>query len=287
MGALVFSGKELAARVRQEVKEEVEALKAQGIQPYLAVILVGDDPASQVYVRNKERSAKKVGIESHTYRLPAETSQQELLALLQKLNADPKVHGILVQLPLPDHINERDIILSINPIKDVDGFHPENLGRLVAGYPRYLPCTPRGVMRILHEAGVNLKGQEAVVVGRSVIVGKPMGLMLLAEHATVTTVHSRTRDLAFHTRRADVLVVAAGRAGLIKGDMVKEGAVVIDVGVNRMPDGSLKGDVEFDEVVEKASVITPVPGGVGPMTVAMLMKNTVEAAKLQTLNREA
>ncbi len=287
MGALVFSGKELAARVRQEVKEEVEALKARGIQPYLAVILVGDDPASQVYVRNKERSAKKVGIESHTYRLPAETSQQELLALLQKLNTDPKVHGILVQLPLPDHINERDIILSINPIKDVDGFHPENLGRLVAGYPRYLPCTPRGVMRILYEAGVDLKGKEAVVVGRSVIVGKPMGLMLLAEHATVTTVHSRTRDLAFHTRRADVLVVAAGRAGLIKGDMVKEGAVVIDVGVNRMPDGSLKGDVEFDEVVEKASVITPVPGGVGPMTVAMLMKNTVEAAKLQTLNREA
>ncbi len=279
--ANLIDGRAIAKKVRAEVREEVAHLQAQGLTPHLVVLLVGDDPASQIYVRNKARAAEKVGIRSTTYHLPADTPEPALLEFIQDLNTQDDVHGILVQLPLPPHLDSQRILEAIDPQKDVDGLHPENLGRLLAGHPRFLPCTPQGILRMLQEISYNLEGKEAVVVGRSTIVGKPMALLLLQHHATVTMVHSRTRDLAAHTKRADILVVAAGRASLIRGEMVKAGAVVIDVGINRMPDGTLRGDVAFEEVSERAAWITPVPGGVGPMTVAMLLKNTVQAAKLQ------
>lgn len=279
MSAKIIDGKAIAKKVRAEVKEEVEKLKKEGIEPFLAVILIGDDPASQVYVRNKEKAAEKVGIKSVTHRLPADIEEKEVRKLIENLNNDPKVHGILIQLPLPKHLPERELLELVDPRKDADGFHPYNMGRLLIGAPTQLPCTPNGIIRLLDEEGIEIKGKDAVVVGRSVIVGKPLGLLLLSRHATVTTCHTKTADLAAHTRRADILIVAAGRPRVVTADMVKEGAVVIDVGVNRLEDGSLCGDVDFEAVKEKASYITPVPGGVGPMTVAMLLKNTVEIAK--------
>lgn len=277
--ANILDGKKIAAEVREEVKREVEELKARGITPGLAVILVGDDPASQVYVRNKHRACEEVGIYSEVHRLAASTTQEELLKLIDQLNHDSRIHGILVQLPLPDHIDEKKVIDSIALDKDVDGFSPSNVGNLVIGDKCFYPCTPHGCMVLLDRAGIDPKGKKAVVVGRSNIVGKPMAMMLLARHATVTICHSRTADLAAECRQADILVAAVGKPELITGDMVKEGAVVIDVGINRLPDGRLVGDVHFESVSQKASWITPVPGGVGPMTIAMLLKNTVEAAR--------
>ncbi len=279
MPANLLDGKAVAKKVREEVMEEVEKLKSRGIVPSLHVLLIGENPASQIYVRNKEKAAKRVGIESVTYRLPKDISKEEVLSLVEKLNRDSKVHGILIQLPLPDHLPTNQILEAVDPKKDADGFHPFNLGLLLSGNATVLPCTPKGIMRLIDETGIDPKGKEAVVIGRSVIVGKPTALLLLQRHATVTICHSQTTDLSFHTRRADILVVAAGKPHLVKGDMIKEGAVVIDVGINRQPDGSLTGDVVFEEAMERASWVTPVPGGVGPMTVAMLLKNTVTLAK--------
>ena len=276
----LISGKALAKKVRRELKQEVTKLREHhGVQPCLAVVLVGEDPASAIYVRNKARACRKVGIEARDHKLPASTGQDELLALVQQLNEDTAVHGILVQLPLPAGVDEQAVLEAIDPQKDVDGFHPVNLGRLMAGDPRFVPCTPLGIMRILDEAGTTLQGAEAVVVGRSNIVGKPMAQLLLARHCTVTICHSRTRDLAAVVRRADIVVAAVGVAQLIKGDWIKEGATVIDVGINRVDD-KLVGDVEFAGAASRAAAITPVPGGVGPMTIAMLLCNTVQAARM-------
>ena len=284
----IISGKAVAAEVREGLKAEVEALvKDTGIRPGLSVILVGDDPASQVYVRNKKKACEKAGINSVEHRLPADTIEVELLKLIGELNVDSSVHGILVQLPLPDGLNEDKVLEAIDPSKDVDGFHPYNMGRLVTGKPVFEPCTPLGIMRLLESTGVDLKGKEAVIVGRSNIVGKPMTFMLLREHATVTICHSRTKDLAEKVRGADIVVAAVGIAEMVKGDWIKEGAVVIDVGINRVADGSLVGDVEFDAASERASYITPVPGGVGPMTIAMLLSNTVRSAKLSASGEKA
>lgn len=274
-----IDGKALAQRVRAEVAQRVEKLKTQGITPGLTVVLVGEDPASQVYVRNKALACEKAGMKSDVIRLPATTSQAELLALIDQLNQDPTVHGILVQLPLPDSLDEHAVIEAIAATKDVDGFHISNAGLLLTGKPLFRPCTPYGVMKMLEDEQVNLRGAEAVVIGASNIVGKPMALMLQAEGATVTICNSKTKDLAAHTRRADVLVVAVGRPKMITGDMVKPGAVVIDVGINRLESGKLVGDVDYDSVAQVASAVTPVPGGVGPMTIAMLLVNTVEAAE--------
>jgi len=283
MTANIIDGAALAGRIRAQIAQRAQALTARGTRPGLAVVLVGDDPASAVYVRNKVKDCEEAGIHSVLDRLPAETSEQALLARIDQLNRDPAIHGILVQLPLPAHLDERLVIESIAPDKDVDGFHVSNAGALMTGSPRFLPCTPYGVMKMLEEAGVKLGGAEAVVVGRSNIVGKPQAMLLLAQDATVTICHSRTKDLAAHTRRADVLIAAVGRARMITGDMVKPGAVVIDVGMNRIPDGpnagKLCGDVDFDSVSQVAGAITPVPGGVGPMTRAMLLVNTMEAAE--------
>lgn len=276
---MLLDGKTLAQQVRAELKAEVAALAAQGVVPSLAVILVGEDPASQVYVRNKIAACAEVGIASRAFRFPSDCAPVELFAAIDALNADPAVHGILVQLPLPPQFDETAVIERIAIAKDVDGFHAENLGRLWQGREGFVPCTPAGVMRLLAHAGIALAGQEAVVVGRSNIVGKPMAALLLAAGATVTIAHSKTRDLAAVTRRADVLVVAVGRPGLITGEMVKPGAVVVDVGINRLPDGRLVGDVDFASVEPVAGAITPVPGGVGPMTIAMLLANTVTAAR--------
>lgn len=274
-----IDGKALAQRVRAEVAQRVEKLKTQGITPGLTVVLVGEDPASQVYVRNKALACEKAGMKSDVIRLPATTSQAELLALIDQLNQDPTVHGILVQLPLPNSLDEHAVIEAIAATKDVDGFHISNAGLLLTGKPLFRPCTPYGVMKMLEDEQVNLRGAEAVVIGASNIVGKPMALMLQAEGATVTICNSKTKDLAAHTRRADVLVVAVGRPKMITGDMVKPGAVVIDVGINRLESGKLVGDVDYDSVAQVASAVTPVPGGVGPMTIAMLLVNTVEAAE--------
>jgi methylenetetrahydrofolate dehydrogenase (NADP+)/methenyltetrahydrofolate cyclohydrolase len=257
----------------------VRRLADRGLTTGLAVVLVGDDPASAVYVRNKVKDCQEVGIVSTLDRLPADTTEAALLARIGQLNADPNVHGILVQLPLPRHIDSHRVIEAISPHKDADGFHVSNVGMLVTGQPLFRPCTPYGVMKMLEHAGAHLDGAEAVVIGRSNIVGKPQALMLLAEGATVTVCHSRTRDLAAHTRRADIVVAAVGRIGLVTADMVKPGAIVIDVGMNRGADGKLCGDVDFDAVREVAGAITPVPGGVGPMTRAMLLVNTIEAAE--------
>ena len=276
----IIDGNKIAQDIRNEVRISTLELKQKGIVPGLAVILVGDDPASKIYVGKKAQDCAEVGFLSREYKLPEATSEEKLLSLIDDLNKDKLIHGILVQLPVPKHIRTDKIIESIDPRKDVDGFHPYNVGRLVAGNPSHLSCTPYGIMELFDRSGIELSGKEAVVVGRSNIVGKPMALMLLARNATVTICHTRTRDLAAVTRRADILVAAAGRAQMIKGDMVKEGVVVIDVGTNRLDNGKLTGDVDFPAVSLKASYITPVPGGVGPMTRAMLMKNTLNAAKM-------
>lgn len=281
MSAQILDGKALAAEIRSEVKIQVAALAEKGVCTALAVILVGDDSASQVYVRNKIKACADTGIRSLEFRMPAETTQQELLAKIAELNADDSVDGILVQLPLPEQINADAVISAIDPSKDVDGFHVANAGALVTGKQGFVPCTPFGVMRLIKKSGVDPRGKSAVIVGRSNIVGKPMALLLLAANATVTVAHSRTPDLSAVTRNADILVAAVGRAKLIKADMVKPGAVVIDVGMNRDETGKLCGDVDFAEVKEIAGSITPVPGGVGPMTIAMLMQNTVLAAQMR------
>ena len=279
--AIVIDGKALAAKVKGEVGAEVSAMTAR---PGLAVILVGDDPASRVYVNGKKRDCAECGIYSEEYALPAETSRRELLDLIGELNGRADIDGILVQLPLPRPEDEREVLLAIRPDKDVDGFHPENVGRLVTGEPGFRPCTPAGVMRMLDEYGIDPEGRHCVVLGRSNIVGKPQALMMLARSATVTVCHSRTPDLARYCREADILVSAVGRTGLVTGDMVKEGAVVIDVAMNRNADGRLCGDVDYEAAARKASHITPVPGGVGPMTRAMLMVNTLQAARLHGKN---
>lgn len=281
MSAQILDGKSLAAEIRSEVKTQVAALAEKGVSTALAVILVGDDSASQVYVRNKIKACADTGIRSLEFRMPAETTQQQLLAKIAELNADEGVDGILVQLPLPKQINADAVISAIDPVKDVDGFHVANAGALVTGKQGFVPCTPFGVMRLIEKSGVNPRGKSAVIIGRSNIVGKPMALLLLAADATVTVAHSRTPDLSAVTRNADILVAAVGRAKLIKADMVKPGAVVIDVGMNRDENGKLCGDVDFAEVKEIAGSITPVPGGVGPMTIAMLMQNTVLAAQMR------
>ena len=277
MSAKLISGKELAAELSESQARRAQTLRDRGIVPTLAVILAGEDPASAVYVRNKERSCEKVGIASRVIRLPETVEKAELLAQIDALNADPAVHGILVQLPLPRHLNEAAVLARVDPAKDVDGFHVRNAGLLLQGHPAVSPCTPKGILHMLKSAGVPLDGAHAVVVGRSNIVGKPLALLLLAENCTVTVCHSHTRNLAEITRQADILAVAVGRPGFITGDMIKPGAAVIDVGINRV-DGKLRGDVDFDSAMETAGFLTPVPGGVGPMTVAMLMENTLEAA---------
>src|SRR5512143_2371261 len=279
MSAKLIDGKAIAASVRAAVKEGVAAFTARtGVRPGLTVVLVGDDPASQVYVRNKGKAASEAGFLSRQIDLPAVTKESELLDLVAHLNADDTVHGILVQLPLPDQIDESKVIEAIDPAKDVDGFHPVNAGRLFTGGTSFLPCTPYGILTMLDHEKVELKGKHAVVVGRSNIVGKPVAILLLARHATVTICHSRTKDLPGVVRSADVVVAAVGRAEMIRGSWIKPGAVVIDVGINRLPDGKLVGDVAFGEAREVAGRITPVPGGVGPMTIAMLLHNTLEAA---------
>lgn len=278
MTAQIIDGKSIALQVRQGLQPRVDALKARGITPGLTVVVVGDDPASAIYVRNKERASQKLGMNGTVMRLPEQTTQEELLEVVRKLNADESIHGILVQLPLPSHIDEHAILRAIDPDKDVDGFHAMNAGRLLNGEKGFVACTPKGVMRLLETTGVDLNGKNAVVVGRSNIVGKPMALLLLQKNCTVTIAHSRTRDLAAVTRNADILVVAVGRAGMITGEMIKPGAVVMDVGINRI-DGKVVGDVDFEGASQVASYITPVPGGVGAMTIAMLMENTVEAAE--------
>ena len=281
MSATIISGKQVSLELRQKLKEEAEIFaRESGITPGLAVIIVGEDPASTVYVRNKHRACLELGYYSEVHELPESTSEAELLALIDTLNAKEEIHGILVQLPLPKQINEESVIRAIRPEKDVDAFHPENVGRILLGNYRFLPCTPAGVMELLASAGVDPKGKECVVVGRSNIVVKPQALLLLEKNGTVTICHSRTANLAEHTRRADILVVAVGRAGFVTGDMIKPGAVVIDVGINRTAEGKLVGDVEFEGASQVASAITPVPGGVGPMTITMLMQNTLEAARL-------
>jgi methylenetetrahydrofolate dehydrogenase (NADP+) / methenyltetrahydrofolate cyclohydrolase len=280
--ARIIDGKALAARIRIKLKQKIEALRLEkNIQPGLAVILVGADPASAVYVRNKIKACEEVGIVSFHETYDAGLTEAALLAKVDELNAAHNVHGILVQLPLPSHINPQKVIEAIDPNKDVDGFHPSNVGLLAIGRPRFIPCTPFGVMKMLEDEQVSLRGVTACVVGASNIVGKPMALLLQAAGATVTICNSKTQDLAFHARHADVLVVATGRAKMITGDMVKPGAVVIDVGINRLPDGSLCGDVDFESVKSVASAITPVPGGVGPMTIAMLLANCLASAKAQ------
>ena len=277
--AELIDGKLVSAKVRGSIAEKVLEFKEKnGFAPGLAVVLVGNNPASHVYVRNKHKACLEAGITSFQIELPEETTEEELLAEIDRLNADPAVHGILVQLPLPSHISEEKVINSISPEKDVDAFHPENVGRIMIGNYSFLPCTPAGVIELLDYYGVEISGKRCVVVGRSNIVGKPMALLLLERHGTVTVCHSRTRDLASITRDADILVVAIGKPRFLTADMVKEGAVVIDVGINRLPEGGLVGDVDFDGVKERASLITPVPGGVGPMTIAMLLKNTLSVA---------
>jgi len=276
----IIDGKAVAKEVQKQIKEEVEGLERRwGLVPGLAVVLVGDDPASHIYVRNKEKACKEVGIKSSEHLLPATISEKELLALVQQLNKDKSVHGILVQLPLPPHIRAEKVLETVSPYKDIDGFHPINQGRLMLGGDGFRPCTPMGIMRLLAAVGCDPKGKNAVVVGRSNIVGKPVALMLLEKHATVTICHSRTASLRDEVGRADILVVAIGKAGLVRGEWIKPGAVVIDVGVNRLPSGKLSGDVEFDTAKNRASAITPVPGGVGPMTICMLLYNTLKAAK--------
>ena len=278
--AILMDGKQTSQRVRNEISEAVAARKAAGLPvPGLAVILVGEDPASQVYVRNKQKACEEVGFYSEAYELPETTTQEELEALVDRLNEDDKIHGILVQLPLPKHLDETRVLLKIRPEKDVDAFHPVNVGKIMTGNYDFVPCTPAGVMELIKESGIDVTGKECVVVGRSNIVGKPMSMLLLHKNGTVTICHSRTKDLKNICNKADILVSAIGKAKFITEDMVKEGAVVIDVGINRNEEGKLCGDVDFDNVVNKVSAITPVPGGVGPLTITMLLNNTLEAFK--------
>lgn len=277
--AHLIDGKSISALIKDELKVEVDGLHAQGKDACLAVIQVGEDPASTVYVRNKKRACEYIGIKSQSYELPEETTEDELVALVKKLNKDDEVNGILVQLPLPEHICEENVLLTISPEKDVDGFHPETVGKMCIGTKGYLPCTPAGVIQLLKRSGINIEGKECVVIGRSNIVGKPMALLLLRENGTVTIAHSRTKDLKEITRRADILVVAVGKPKYITKDYVKEGAVVIDVGIHRDENNKLCGDVDFADVVDHVSAITPVPGGVGPMTIAMIMNNCVETVR--------
>ena len=279
MSAVRMDGKMVSAKVRGSILEEVNGLKEKGVRPGLAVIIVGEDPASKVYVRNKERACEECGFYSEKYALPEETTQEELLGLIDELNHNPHIDGILCQLPVPKHIDEQAIIDAISPEKDVDAFHPINVGKIMVGNFDFLPCTPAGVMQLLEEYSIDPNGKNCVVIGRSNIVGKPMAMLLLHKNGTVTICHSRTKNLKEFCAQADILVAAVGKADFVTADMVKEGAVVIDVGMNRK-DGKLCGDVAFDEVNEKASYLTPVPGGVGPMTITMLMKNTLKAAKL-------
>lgn len=277
--AHLIDGKAISALIKDELKVEVEGLHAQGRDACLAVIQVGEDSASTVYVRNKKRACEYIGIKSQSYELPEETTEDELIALVKKLNKDDGVNGILVQLPLPEHICEENVLLTISPEKDVDGFHPETVGKMCIGTKGYLPCTPAGIIQLLKRSGISIEGKECVVIGRSNIVGKPMALLLLRENGTVTIAHSRTKDLKEITRRADILVVAVGKPKYITKDYVKEGAVVIDVGIHRDENNKLCGDVDFADVVDHVSAITPVPGGVGPMTIAMLMNNCVETVR--------
>ena len=288
MSATIIDGKLISSQIKEELAQEVAELKAQGITPGLAVVIVGEDPASQVYVGQKEKACVALGVYSEKHTLPADISQDKLINLVRDLNNNPKINGILVQLPLPKHLDETEVLYEISPEKDVDGFHPVSVGKLVIGEAAFLPCTPHGIQELLVRSGVEVAGKDVVIVGRSNIVGKPMAMILVQKkegaNATVTICHTGTKDMTAHTKRADILIVAAGRPKTVTGDMVKDGAVVIDVGVNRTDQG-LVGDVDFDSVKEKASAITPVPGGVGPMTIAMLMMNTVEAAKRQASGR--
>jgi methylenetetrahydrofolate dehydrogenase (NADP+) / methenyltetrahydrofolate cyclohydrolase len=278
--AQIIDGKVLAQTIREGIAEEVRLLeKDTGIKPGLAAVLVGDDPASAVYVRNKRIACEKAGLYPQEHLLPASTTQDALLKLIHQLNVDSRIHGILVQLPLPPGIDSQAILQAVSPEKDVDGFHPVNVGRLVAGDPVFIPCTPKGVIQMIDSTGQDIAGKRAVVIGRSNIVGKPVAMLLLHRHATVTICHSRTKDLSGVAREADILIAAIGKPLFVIPDMVKEGAVVIDVGINRLADGKLVGDVDFDRVKERAGWITPVPGGVGPMTIAMLLQNTLESAK--------
>ncbi len=279
MSARMIDGKELARKMREALRAKVETMKEAGNLPGLAVIIVGEDPASRVYVRNKEKASIDAGIHSEVISFPADATEAEVLAKIHELNRDEDIHGILVQLPLPKHFDSRKVLDEIAEEKDVDGFHPGNVGALFLGQPKLQPCTPHGVMKMLEAENVQIRGKHAVIVGASNIVGKPMAIMLLHKGATVTICNSKTPDLGHHTRDADILVVAVGRAGIVTGDMVKEGAVVIDVGMNRLENGKLAGDVDYEGASQKASLITPVPGGVGPMTIAMLLENTVEAAE--------
>ncbi|MBO4983196.1 MAG: bifunctional methylenetetrahydrofolate dehydrogenase/methenyltetrahydrofolate cyclohydrolase FolD [Clostridia bacterium] len=282
--AQIISGKEVSQKVREKIKKETQELfEKTGKKPGLAVVIVGEDPASQVYVRNKAKGCEEVGFYSEVYRLSEETTMDELLALIEKLNNDNNIHGILCQLPLPKHLDETKVILAINPNKDVDAFHPVNTGKIMIGNYSFLPCTPAGVMELIASTGVDVAGKECVVVGRSNIVGKPQAMLLLQKNGTVTICHSKTKNLKETTKRADILVVAVGRANFITGDMVKDGAIVIDVGINRNEDGKLVGDVHFESAEKVASYITPVPGGVGPMTITMLLQNTLTAAKEQII----
>lgn len=283
MAAQILDGKILSEEIRNRVRERVESLKQRGVTPGLAVILVGDDPASEIYVRNKGKGCEETGMLSRTVRMGAETTQEELESAIDQLNRDAEIHGILVQLPLPRHLDEQAALAKILPEKDVDGFHLVNAGHLMTGTEGVVPCTPKGALYMIRSTGVELSGKEAVVIGRSNIVGKPMAMLLMRENCTVTVCHSRTADLASHTRRADILVAAVGKAGFVTADMVKPGAIVIDVGINRV-DGKVRGDVDFEHVKDVAGWITPVPGGVGKMTIAMLLSNTVDAAE-RTLDR--
>lgn len=277
--AQIIDGKAISVAVKEQVKNETQVLKEKGISVGLAVVIVGNDPASRVYVNNKKKACETVGFESFEYALPEETTQEELIELVNKLNNDEKVNGILVQLPLPKHINETAVINTIVPEKDVDAFHPENVGHIMIGDYKFLPCTPAGVIEMLDQSGIEIDGKNCVVIGRSNIVGKPMSMLLLKRNGTVTICHSRTKNLAEICRNADILVAAVGKANFVTADMIKNGAVVIDVGMNRLESGKLCGDVDYNACFEKASYITPVPGGVGPMTISMLMKNTLTSAK--------
>lgn len=279
--AIIIDGKKVSAQVKEQVRIETEELVKKGIKPGLAVIIVGDDPASRVYVNNKKKACEKVGFLSKEFALPATTTQEELLALVNELNEDKEINGILCQLPLPKGLDEKAVIEAISPLKDVDAFHASNVGKIMIGDYDFLPCTPAGVMEMLHSYNIPVEGKECVVIGRSNIVGKPMSMLLLHENGTVTITHSRTKNLKEVTKRADILVAAIGKPKFVTADMVKEGAVVIDVGMDRDENGKLCGDVDFENVKEKCSAITPVPGGVGPMTIAVLMKNTLKACKIQ------
>lgn len=277
---MIIDGKKISTEIKDELKEQVAQLKAEGVEVTLAVVKVGEDPASAVYVRNKEKACEYIGINSKKIEMPEETTEEELLKLVDNLNTDPAINGILVQLPLPKHIDENKILLAIDPMKDVDGFHPVNVGKMVIGEESFLPCTPAGIIEMIKRSGLDIEGKECVIIGRSNIVGKPMAILMLRENATVTVTHSRTKDLPEVCKRADIIVAALGKAKFVTKDFVKEGAIIIDVGMDRDEDGKLCGDVDFDEVKDIASAITPVPGGVGPMTVTMLLVNCLRSVEL-------